>query len=244
MSINPQRSLASLTERAEFFRLDVTRKLNAGRRIEWGPFLTIPAVAHFMASLFQTPREQVRLLDAGAGVGTLSAALVAKVCRRESIVADAAVSNQLVPSGMYILAKRFSAKEEPRRIVAAIYDPERISASCVGFENHLNYFHKTGKGLNENLAKGLAVFLNASLVDAYFRQFNGHTQVNAPDLRSLKYPTRSELEALGESVGNRFPDRESLDYLINTKLLNMSTNLSDPTQGRRNLTRQRTSSKS
>jgi 2-polyprenyl-3-methyl-5-hydroxy-6-metoxy-1,4-benzoquinol methylase len=79
MSTDLQQGFASLAERAEFFRLDVARKLDAGRRVEWGQFLTPPAVAHFMASLFQPPREHVRLLDAGAGVGALSAAFVAEV---------------------------------------------------------------------------------------------------------------------------------------------------------------------
>ena len=48
-----------------------------------------------------------------------------------------------------------------------------------------------------DLAGGLAAFLNSTLVDVYFRQFNGHTQVNATDLRNLRYPTRAELESLG-----------------------------------------------
>lgn len=134
----------------------------------------------------------------------------------------------LVPSGVYVLVKRFSSKEEQRRVVAAIYDPERTPAPRVGFENHLNYFHEQGRGLTHDLARGLAAFLNSSLVDAYFRQFNGHTQVNAADLRSLKYPTRAELEALGAVVGDASLDQDALDQLIATQLLHMNTETSDP----------------
>jgi adenine-specific DNA-methyltransferase len=90
----------------------------------------------------------------------------------------------LVPKGTYVLVKRFTSKEESRRVVAAVYAPERIDAEQVGFENHLNYFHRKGGGLPVTLAKGLAAFLNSTLVDLFFRQFSGHTQVNATDLRN------------------------------------------------------------
>jgi adenine-specific DNA-methyltransferase len=40
--------------------------------------------------------------------------------------------------------------------------------------------------------------LNATAVDDYFRTFNGHTQVNATDLKRLKYPSRETLITLGE----------------------------------------------
>jgi hypothetical protein len=43
----------------------------------------------------------------------------------------------------------------------------------------------------------LAVFLNSTSVDDYFRRFSGHTQVNATDLRLLRYPGRGNLEELG-----------------------------------------------
>lgn len=99
----------------------------------------------------------------------------------------------LIPSAVYVLVKRFSTKEEKRRVVACIYDPQRVYAQFVGFENHLNYFHANGAGMTMQLAKGLAAFLNSTLVDVYFRQFSGHTQVNATDLRSLNYPTRLQL---------------------------------------------------
>lgn len=135
-----------------------------------------------------------------------------------AILDDERTRELFVPGAIYVLVKRFSAKEERRRIVACMYDPHRISAKHVGFENHLNYFHAHGRGLSMDLAKGLTAFLNSTLVDVYFRQFNGHTQVNATDLRSLRYPQRAELESLGQEVGEVFPTQGELDALIEREL--------------------------
>ncbi len=125
--------------------------------------------------------------------------------------------NLLLPGQTYVLVKRFTAKEERRRVVACIYDPDRIPAPKVGFENHLNYYHCNRGGLPPTLARGLAVFLNSTLVDIYFRQFSGHTQVNATDLRSLKYPSREQLEALGSKIGDTFPEQDEIDHLIESE---------------------------
>lgn len=126
------------------------------------------------------------------------------------------IRNLMVESGYYVLTKRFSSKEERRRVVAAIYDPCKIKASLVGFENHLNYFHTKGKGLSPNLAKGLAMYLNSSLFDKYFRLFSGHTQVNATDLRKMKYPSREQLMHLGMHVKDRIPNQETVDIILNS----------------------------
>lgn len=48
------------------------------------------------------------------------------------------------------------------------------------------------------MARGLAVFLNSTAVDENFRRFSGHTQVNATDLKLMKYPSRDALIRLGE----------------------------------------------
>jgi adenine-specific DNA-methyltransferase len=120
----------------------------------------------------------------------------------------------LVPAGWYVLVKRFSAKEEKRRIVAAVCDPARVNAPCIGIENHVNYYHQNGKGLPPLLAKGLAAFLNSTLVDEYVRQLSGHTQVNAADLRSLKYPSLAQILALGEAIGDPFPTQEEVDHIV------------------------------
>lgn len=112
--------------------------------------------------------------------------------KRHNALADCEKTTGLiVPGGTYVLTKRFTAKEERRRIVAALYRGGRAA-----FENHLNYFHRSGAGLPDRLATGLTRYLNSSVVDTYFRTFSGHTQVNATDLRNLRYPTQGQLEAL------------------------------------------------
>ncbi len=113
------------------------------------------------------------------------------------------------------MTKRFSAKEEKRRLVAVVYDPRVIGDTPVAFENHVNYFHAANRGIKEDLAWGLAAYLNSSLLDSYFRTFNGHTQVNATDLRSLPYPSTSQLERLGCFAKAHKPDASAIDnYLL------------------------------
>lgn len=129
----------------------------------------------------------------------------------------------LVPAGTYVLVRRFSAKEERRRVVASIYDADRVSPLPVGFENHLNYYHRAGNGLPMAVARGLAAFLNSTSVDTYFRQFNGHTQVNATDLRSLRYPALDELLELGEHIGDDNPTQADIDWLIEGMLFGRPT---------------------
>ena len=53
--------------------------------------------------------------------------------------------------------------------------------------------------MDEDLAKGIAVWLNSSVIDKFFRTFSGHTQVNATDLRTLRFPTAATLRDLGRS---------------------------------------------
>lgn len=104
----------------------------------------------------------------------------------------------LYPNGYYTVVRRFSSKEEKRRIVANVVDPATFPTEYLGFENHLNVFHEKKAGLSREMAYGLFVFLSSSQVDAYFRRFNGHTQVNVGDLKQMKYPSRAALTALGK----------------------------------------------
>src|SRR5207237_1986977 len=95
--------------------------------------------------------------------------------RGNAIRLNADTKKWLYPNGFYTVARRFSAKEERRRIVASIVDPQVFSnAPMLGFENHLNVFHHEKRGLPEDLAHGLAAFLNTTAVDEHFRRSNGN----------------------------------------------------------------------
>lgn len=121
------------------------------------------------------------------------------VKRGNALKLNADTRKWLYPNGFYTVVRRFSSKEEPRRIIASVVRPDSFpDAKFLGFENHLNVFHRDKGGLPESLAYGLVVFLNTTAVDENFRRFNGHTQVNATDLRLMKYPDHRILSELGE----------------------------------------------
>ncbi|HRP62701.1 MAG TPA: N-6 DNA methylase [Phycisphaerales bacterium] len=137
-----------------------------------------------------------------------------------AIVACEQTNALLIPSGYYVLVKRFSAKEERRRIVAAMYDPTRIPARRVGFDNKTNYFHAGGSGMDGDVARGLAAYLNSKAVDDYFRVFSGHTQVNAADLRRMPYPSLKQLRQLGTAVEPG--DHDTIDAVVRPMLQSAS----------------------
>jgi adenine-specific DNA-methyltransferase len=117
-----------------------------------------------------------------------------------AIINNSETAKWLYPNGFYTVVRRFSSKEELRRIVAHVIDPIAFKANAIGFENHLNVFHAGRRGIDRDLAHGLSMFLNTTAVDNYFRRFSGHTQVNATDLRLLRYPNLEQLEKLGKWV--------------------------------------------
>ena len=120
----------------------------------------------------------------------------------------------LLPGGNYTLVKRFSTKEERRRLVATVLESADLPSGFVAIENHLNVFHRGNRGLPRDLAWGLATYLNSTTVDLFFRQFNGHTQVNATDLRALRYPSTDQLVALGAAARNEPRDQDAIDALV------------------------------
>lgn len=135
-----------------------------------------------------------------------------------AIVRDAQSEKWLYPNGYYCVVRRFSSKEEHRRIVASVVEPSAFgNASALGFENHLNVFHANKRGLPKELAHGLAVYLGTTAVDENFRRFNGHTQVNATDLKLMRYPSREALIQLGEwAMQQERPSQDQIDAKLGT----------------------------
>ena len=124
-------------------------------------------------------------------------------------------------TGHYIVTRRLTSKEERRRVVASMYDSS-LPGELIGFENHLNVFHAGQKGFSRFLAKGLCVFLNSSLVDRFFRQFNGHTQVNATDLRAIRYPDWETLSRIGQQSGEANLSQQEIDAIIEGEIGHMA----------------------
>ena len=65
----------AFAETADFYRLDASLKLDPKRRSGLGQYMTPTPIGRFMASLFGNVSGDIRVLDPGAGVGSLSAAL-------------------------------------------------------------------------------------------------------------------------------------------------------------------------
>lgn len=125
----------------------------------------------------------------------------------------------LYPKGFYTVVRRFSSKEQKRRIYASVVNPDLFpEIIAFGFENHLNVFHSKKRGINEFIAYGLASFLNSTSVDQNFRSFSGHTQVNVTDLRKLKYPNLDILVSLGRWAKE---NEKHTQEMIDEKLLTL-----------------------
>jgi adenine-specific DNA-methyltransferase len=139
--------------------------------------------------------------------------------KSQYIVANEQSRPLLVKNQNYVLLRRFSAKEASRRLIAAPY-LAGINSPFVGLENHLNYVHRPGGSLSPEEACGLATLLNSSLIDSYFRIFNGNTQVSATELRAMPLPPLNLIKTLGKRVMADHRDLASLDILVDKLLLN------------------------
>lgn len=130
-------------------------------------------------------------------------------------------------SGNFVIVKRFSSKEEKRRIVAAHYDGS-LPGELIGFDNKLNVFHNSKQGFAKDLALGLYVYLNSTLLDKYYRLFGGHTQVNATDLRAISYPDLKTLKLLGNKTHSANLSQKQIDEILEKELAKMVGNNDNP----------------
>lgn len=120
--------------------------------------------------------------------------------------------------GYYVAIRRFSSKEQDRRIHAYLVDTSIIGyTKGVTFENHLNVMHCNKSSLDFLLAKGLVIYLSSTLVDEYVRQFSGSTQINVTDLKYIPYPSKDVLINLGKLWdGTSYLSQNEIDYFLST----------------------------
>ncbi len=162
---------------------------------------TGPVVAFRAASFLRekSARNTIPLLWL-QNVKSMSMTWPSKTRKPQNIVSCDETGALVLPNRNYVILRRFSAKEDKRRITAAPHIGRNIDADQIGLENHLNFIHKPGGQLSADEVFGLAALLNSELLDRYFRIASGNTQVSATEMRAIKLPSLASIRSIGARV--------------------------------------------
>ena len=100
----------------------------------------------------------------------------------------------------YLFVKRFTAKEEYRRLQCSIYLARRNPKyTKISTQNKINFICGM-RELSECVVYGLYVLFNSTLYDCYYRILNGSTQVNSTEINTMPVPPMSTIEAMGKEL--------------------------------------------
>lgn len=148
-----------------------------------------------------------------------------------AVVRSESSKKLLIANSNCVLLKRFSAKEEKRRLTAACLIASDFAHQEVAIENHLNYIFHLDRNLSADEVLGIATVLNSALLDRYFRSISGNTQVNATEIRQLPFPNLEFLANLGSKVRTLIPNSLAGIEKLLLDELGISGALADYVQG-------------
>ncbi|MBQ6618560.1 MAG: Eco57I restriction-modification methylase domain-containing protein [Thermoguttaceae bacterium] len=102
----------------------------------------------------------------------------------------------------YVFCKRFTAKEEHRRLQCGLYLAEDFPQyRFIGTQNKINYVdHVDGSEMDIPTTYGVYALLNSTLFDVYYRVLNGSTQVNSTEVNSIPVPPVEKIRQIGQRV--------------------------------------------
>jgi len=140
--------------------------------------------------------------------------------QKEQYISNSA-SDYIIPNQNYVIMKRFTTKDEAKRLVTCPLRGGSLPGQFLGLENHLNYIHMGEKKMNFTICKGISSMLNSSLFDRYIRIVNGQTQVNATDIANLPIPNIEIISKLGKRKSNA---KDYSDLLIKLTSSNRANN--------------------
>lgn len=116
----------------------------------------------------------------------------------------------------YLFLKRFTSKEESRRLQPAIYLKEDIVTEEISTDNKLNFIERLDKkSIDRDIIYGLYVIFSSSFYDEYYRILNGSTQVNATEINDLPMPDEEDIKKLGR----QFKKYKNYSQYIGDKLI-------------------------
>lgn len=112
----------------------------------------------------------------------------------------------------FLMVKRFTSKEEERRLQCGIYLKKRYSQfSYISTQNKINFI----KCDSPCVAYGLYVILNSTLYDNYYRILNGSTQVNSTEINQMPIPKRQIIEEMGKELMYKELSVENCNKILN-----------------------------
>ncbi len=124
-----------------------------------------------------------------------------------------------IENGTFVLLKRFSSKDEKRRLVSGVHLESAHDCEFIGFGNKTNYIGVRDGNLTKVEAYGLAAIFNSLFMDKYFRCVSGNTQVNATEIRVMKFPTREQVKIIGKQTQKlKTVETSEINLIVNTVL--------------------------
>ena len=101
----------------------------------------------------------------------------------------------------YLFVKRFTAKEEPRRLQCGIYLAKNYPQyEKISTQNKINFIDGLLGEMSECLVYGLYVLFNSTLYDEYYRILNDSTQVNSTEVNSMPVPDIESIQEMGRKL--------------------------------------------
>lgn len=101
----------------------------------------------------------------------------------------------------YLFVKRFTSKEENRRLQCGIYLSQNYSQYLkISTQNKINFIENLLGDMSECLVYGLYVIFNSTIYDNYYRILNGSTQVNSTEINSMPIPSLEKIKKMGTKL--------------------------------------------
>ena len=101
----------------------------------------------------------------------------------------------------YLFVKRFTAKEEPRRLQCGVYLSKKFPQySKISTQNKINFIDGLLTNMSECLVYGLYVLFNSTIYDEYYRILNGSTQVNSTEINAMPVPDINIIQEMGRKI--------------------------------------------
>lgn len=101
----------------------------------------------------------------------------------------------------YLFVKRFTAKEEPRRLQCGIYLAKEFPQyKKISTQNKINFIDGILTEMSECLVYGLYVLFNSTIYDEYYRILNGSTQVNSTEINAMPVPDLKYIQEMGRKI--------------------------------------------